>query len=39
MDDEPKLKHTDPTFHGVVVALVLIVVTCGMVEFIRFFIR
>jgi hypothetical protein len=33
------LKHTDPTFHGVVVALVIIVVVCGMVEFVRFFVR
>jgi hypothetical protein len=33
------LKHTNPTFHGVVVALVVIIVVCGTIEFIRFFIR
>jgi len=36
---EPKLKHTDPVFHGVVMALIIIVVLCGMIEFVRFFIR
>ena len=33
-----RLKHTDPTFHGVVVALAIIIVVCGMIEFTRFFI-
>jgi len=33
------LKHTDPTFHGVVVALATIVVILGIIEFVRFFIR
>ena len=37
MNDLP-LKHTDPSFRGVVVALAVIVVVCGMVEFVRFFI-
>jgi hypothetical protein len=31
-----RLKHTDPTFHGVVVALAVVVVVCGMIEFVRF---
>jgi hypothetical protein len=34
-----RMKHTDPSFHGVVVALAVIVIVCGMVEFVRFFIR
>jgi hypothetical protein len=29
-------KHTDPTFRGVIVALVILVVVCGMIEFVRF---
>jgi hypothetical protein len=35
---EPGLKHTDPTFRGVVVALIIIVVLAGMVELIAFII-
>jgi|SoiMethySBSTD1v2_1073268.scaffolds.fasta_scaffold974105_2 hypothetical protein len=31
-----RLKHTDPTFHGVVVALAVIVIILGMIEFTRF---
>jgi len=31
-----RLKHTNPSFRGVVVALVIIVVVCGMIEFVRF---
>lgn len=38
MNDLP-MKHTDPSFHGVVVALVIIVIVCGMIEFVRFFVR
>jgi hypothetical protein len=36
MHSEPKLEHTDPSFHGMVVALAVIVVVCGMIEFVRF---
>jgi hypothetical protein len=32
-----RMKHTDPSFHGVVVALAVIVVVCGMIEFVRFY--
>ena len=39
MHSEPKLEHTDPSFHGVVVALAVIVIILGMIEFTRFFIR
>ena len=34
-----RLKHTDPTFHGVVVALAVIVIVRGIIEFVRFFVR
>jgi hypothetical protein len=33
------MDHTDPSFHGVVIALVIIIVVGGMIEFIGFFIR
>jgi len=32
-----RLKHTDPTFYGVAVALVIIVVVCGTIEVVRYF--
>jgi hypothetical protein len=37
--NEVRFKHTDPTFRGVIVALVILVVVCGMIEFVRFFMR
>jgi hypothetical protein len=39
MHSEPKLEHTDPSFHGVVVALAVIVIVRGIIEFVRFFVR
>jgi hypothetical protein len=35
MNDQ-RLKHTDRTFHGVVVALAAIIVILGVMEFVRF---
>jgi hypothetical protein len=32
------MHHTDPTFHGTVVALVIIIVVCGFIVFTNFFI-
>ena len=34
--ERPAHKHTHPSFHGVVLALAIIVVVCGMIEFVRF---
>ena len=30
------MHHTDPAFHGTVVALVIIIVVCGMLVFFNF---
>ena len=32
------MHHTDPAFHGVVVALVIIIVVCGLIVLTNFFI-
>jgi uncharacterized protein YciW len=39
IDESNCMNHTDPSFNGVVVALVIIIVIGGMIEVIAFFIR